>query len=496
MCTKNVERVLDFNHEIKRLYEINLEDDLRYVKSDIGINANGFIYVIGKYDDGEGIRDFEELLEVDILAPFEKIEDENSFKIGIDDYDYHVLHGDLLLEIVLRIYGLLDENKKGDEESSDYIEIIKNDESIKNENMDSIEEKIDEFMHVHDSEALTADKLTSIINKVIHDNKEEKNEDIDVVVNTEVNEDIINTNEDVSIEDEADLSVSYVEPYIGENMYREEYTDHALGFREEIGGFIENVLEDALSDELVDHIANMREVSLLIEDTSESSRDTCDCVESCTISNLEEESFLKDFNPKFEPSYDHFAFYSNKVKEYELQHDKCESMKNLLKGEEEVYMFDFPLYKEEIELFSFPIFDGGEFMRKEYDLDSFDELNDYDLDDFMGDLDLLEQEMDELPEITLPVEEYRIIEKSTKCENVNADKVDDNKVVEPNNTMMFEDILDDSVNRKTTMRYVLIRDGDTYYSLSMKYGVDERVIAKHNNFKVLERGCVIEIPLG
>lgn len=495
MCTKNVERVLDFNHEIKQLYEINLEDDLRYIKSDVGINATGFIYVIGKYDDGDGIKDFEELLEVDIVAPFEKIEDEYNFKICIDDYDYHVLHGDLLLEIVLRIDGLLDENKRKVEETKEFIEIIKDEDSIKNENMDIIEEKIDEFIHIHDNESLTADKLTSIINKVIRDTKEEENENTEVSVKNvddiEINKEVEYLEEVVDVVDE----IPYVEPYIEEPIYREEYTDHILGMREEPQDFLENVLEDSLMDALVDHIADMREVVLLVEDKSE-----CECMDSCDLVNLkEDEQIVKEFNPNFEPNYDHFVFYSNDVKEYELQHKKCELKKesNVIDDvvTSDTNAFNFPLYKEEDELFVFPIFEGGKSMRKEYNLDSFEDMDDYDLEDFMGDLDLLEKEIEELPEITIDKEESKIEEKIVECENEKVKKVDE-KESSSINDKLFEDILDDSVNMKISIRYVVIRDGDTYFTLSTKYGVDERVIAKHNKFKVLERGCVIEIPLG
>lgn len=553
MCTKIVERILDFNHEIKQLYEITLEEDLRYIKSDIGINANGYIYVIGKYDDGNGIKDFEELLEVDILAPFEKITDENTFNINVENFDYHVFHGDLWLEINLKIEGLLEENKKIEVEEQSIPENIeemeekkRQEELVKNNNINEIEEKIDEYLFITDEDNLTADKLTTIINKVIDNNRDtiEVSMNIDNESQAEIEKDEINQNEINELDNEmdennskddskmkemmnfkADILIPYDDFEHEEDIYQELYKDHMLEMKEqEEKNFFDRVSKDILEDAVYDHIMDIREVIAFLEEAPNTCYDhiqneedrvkekeeehhsktmeNCNCNSSCSLNDTMNEEIKNEntqFNISFEKSYDKFVFYSNPKQEYEYQHDKCVKNHEAKKKPESSNLssqpsqFQFPLYKEEDELCEIPKFEGGFYMNDKVNDNTQSELNDYSVEQFMNDLDLFEDELledceDEVIIDTIPNDEL-IEDVKEKDEKKEKKEVKDSKEI-------FDDILDDKKTTKSCIKYVVVRNGDTYASLAHRYGVDEKTLAKWNKYKVLESRCIIEIPIG
>lgn len=106
MTTRHVERLIDFNHEMLEPLQFHIDEDIHYKKEEIGIRAAGYLYLSGKYKAKDGVRLFQELLEVDILAPYEKIVDQNQFAVHVKDYDYSVRDGDLLIDICIEINGL------------------------------------------------------------------------------------------------------------------------------------------------------------------------------------------------------------------------------------------------------------------------------------------------------------------------------------------------------------------------------------------------------
>ena len=137
MQTKQVISEVDFDNSIEKLNQLELIDDIQYIHDELGIRALGAIYVSGNYEDSEGIRDFEESIELDVLAPYDKLHDYNEFKVKLAKYDYSLVNGNLKLIIDLDIYGIYENN---DEE--DVIEVNEDDEI--NESIQFVEKSIND----------------------------------------------------------------------------------------------------------------------------------------------------------------------------------------------------------------------------------------------------------------------------------------------------------------------------------------------------------------
>ncbi|MBR3693985.1 MAG: LysM peptidoglycan-binding domain-containing protein [Erysipelotrichales bacterium] len=482
MCTKVVERLLDFNHEIKQLYRIDLEEDLRYIKSDQGITANGFIYVIGKYDDGIDTKDFEELLEVDILAPFEKLEDIDGFKVEIEDYDYHILHGDLLLEITLQIQGLVSEKSRIENKVNDMFQDMEektiNDEKNKHENIETIEEKIE------DQKELTADTLTTLIQKVIHEDKETT-----IPVSADVDTSMLEVQEEI--------------PPVIEDILRDEFIDHIENRydREYDYDSYRDIVEDTLEDALIDHITGMREVVAILqeaplhfmdhfEEESEKKQEGA----SCQFGEKYEEVDLVEIDPMYEKTYDHLVLHGNPKEEYEYQHQLCNQGKE--REEEKYETFDLPIFDNTLDLFDIISLKGGFYMFEEESV-PIQEDSKFELGDFMKALDLFEEEIEEYIEPIESIEDtaIRSIPKEEIVEKPKSIQESKEEKIEEKDSKVIEDIFDDTFNAMSKIRYVIVRKGDTYASLAKRYNIEEHVLAKANNYKVLESRCVIEIPI-
>ena len=125
MQTKQVISEIDFDNTIVKLNRLELVDDIQYIRDELGIRAVGAIYVGGNYEDSEGIRDFEEYIELDVLAPYDKLHDYNEFKVELAGYDYSIINGNLKLVIDLDIYGIYE-----DEEYENVIEATVEDSTI------------------------------------------------------------------------------------------------------------------------------------------------------------------------------------------------------------------------------------------------------------------------------------------------------------------------------------------------------------------------------
>lgn len=171
--------------------------------------------------------------------------------------------------------------------------------------------------------------------------------------------------------------------------------------------------------------------------------------------------------------------------------------------------FSFPLYKEDKELLEMPKFEGLHLINEDSDEVSLEELEKvtYSMDDFMQELDLLEEEWDSDLEVEQDIdiidEPIEVMNKAinnldTKVELIMENEIaeeSNNKEMEVNINCLLEDILDDTKTVKSSIKYVVARQGDTYGILAKRYNVDERALAKCNNYKVIESRCIIEIPL-
>ena len=101
-----LEKFIDRNHQMSELVSIHCDEAIDYKLEEAGMRAKGQIIITGDYLKTASKERFNETLEVDILAPFEKIIDQHEFSIKIEDFDYKLINGDLLVTIEAVVYGV------------------------------------------------------------------------------------------------------------------------------------------------------------------------------------------------------------------------------------------------------------------------------------------------------------------------------------------------------------------------------------------------------
>ena len=101
-----LEKGIDLNHDLKELISIAVDDSINYKMERSGIRAIGHIKITGDYVGKNGIKTFNETMELDVLAPFEKVLDRRDFSIKIEDFDYSIKSGNINVVIEASVYGV------------------------------------------------------------------------------------------------------------------------------------------------------------------------------------------------------------------------------------------------------------------------------------------------------------------------------------------------------------------------------------------------------
>ena len=101
-----LEKNIDLDHTLNELLSISVDDSINYKLEDEGIRAIGHIEILGEYMQGLEKNKFNETMELDILAPFEKVLDRRDFNIKIEDFDYSIKNKNLNVVIEAIIYGV------------------------------------------------------------------------------------------------------------------------------------------------------------------------------------------------------------------------------------------------------------------------------------------------------------------------------------------------------------------------------------------------------
>lgn len=100
------EKLVDLDHQLIELSSISVDESINYKIEDTGMRAQGRIDITGEYLKTASKERFNEHLEIDILAPFEKVMDQHDFNIKVEDFDYKIQSGDLLVTIQAIVYGV------------------------------------------------------------------------------------------------------------------------------------------------------------------------------------------------------------------------------------------------------------------------------------------------------------------------------------------------------------------------------------------------------
>lgn len=117
---------INLEYPLHELVSVSVKDNLNYLLCEDGKRAIGSLNIEGEYIYQKSKYRFEDMIEIDILAPFDRLNNDEDFCVEIDDYDYHVSAGLLDLEIHVNAYGVLRKEDRHiviDDEQERYNEI-------------------------------------------------------------------------------------------------------------------------------------------------------------------------------------------------------------------------------------------------------------------------------------------------------------------------------------------------------------------------------------
>ena len=170
METITIEKNVKFDSEIDSIDIINVNDELRYILKDDETHATGVIELSGIVNTLIGKKEFNEEVDVDIYAPFEKKLDKENFKLKVKDYSYVVKNNNLTIYLVLNLEGIIDEEDDNSKSLLDEMNTL----NVINDNNELLrEERIDHTEEV----------------KIIEEVKEVKQENLNII-NNNVKEEI------------------------------------------------------------------------------------------------------------------------------------------------------------------------------------------------------------------------------------------------------------------------------------------------------------------
>lgn len=120
MKTMKIEKKLLFAEKIREVNQLEVKSALMYQKEEDGsVRATGPLFVRGsmRLDDGD-VQTFQEVLDMDVLAPAHKLSSE-PFALHVKDYYADVVEDGIALAVNMNILGLKEEA------SEDYKEVSK-----------------------------------------------------------------------------------------------------------------------------------------------------------------------------------------------------------------------------------------------------------------------------------------------------------------------------------------------------------------------------------
>lgn len=99
------EKWIDLDHQLKELVSLSVDESINYKIESVGVRAIGSLIVKGEYNEKQK---FDENIELDILATFDKIVDQRDFNIKVEDFDYTIKNGNVKVKIEVGIHGVID----------------------------------------------------------------------------------------------------------------------------------------------------------------------------------------------------------------------------------------------------------------------------------------------------------------------------------------------------------------------------------------------------
>lgn len=109
-----LEKIIKFDNTIVSLETLQVSNDLKYELLDDDTHAKGYIDFKGNIKTMLESKDFNETVDVDIFAPFEKHINREEFKIEVKDYSYVINDNKLIVYFVISLTGFKDNEVEED----------------------------------------------------------------------------------------------------------------------------------------------------------------------------------------------------------------------------------------------------------------------------------------------------------------------------------------------------------------------------------------------
>lgn len=176
-----LEKMVDLDHQMSELLSISVDESINYKIEEAGMRAQGRIDITGEYLKSASKERFNQYLDIDILAPFNKVTDQHDFSIKIEDFDYKIQAGNLLVTIEAIVYGVEasedrfynDQNLRDDELDQELIDEIKDVIS----SPEIIEENISEKEVAEEKEEVTMTAKKRVADEKMPEEKKEEETD-------------------------------------------------------------------------------------------------------------------------------------------------------------------------------------------------------------------------------------------------------------------------------------------------------------------------------
>jgi hypothetical protein len=169
-----IEKIIEFDSLIDSIEYVNIDDKINYLIDEDDTHCQATLYLLGKVNTLLGNKEFNEKVDVDIYAPFEKKLDKENFKIEVKDYSYNIKQNKLIIYFIMCLTGI--KNVEQEEYNDKIIEVNEpkevndtNDSSMLLEDINSVnvinEEVREEIKENNNKIVIVEDNVVEEMNK-------------------------------------------------------------------------------------------------------------------------------------------------------------------------------------------------------------------------------------------------------------------------------------------------------------------------------------------
>lgn len=165
-----LEKMIDLNHELKKLISISVDESINYKMENEGMRALGHIDIKGSYETEKKSDHFLETLDIDVLAPYDKVVDRQDFNIKVEDFDYSIKQGNIFIVVKAYVYGVQSDDDKRIEDPS-----LSREEVVEDVVEQELVDEIEKIMQRHTEDSVeVASKEEVVENKPVEVKQDEE----------------------------------------------------------------------------------------------------------------------------------------------------------------------------------------------------------------------------------------------------------------------------------------------------------------------------------